>query len=552
MGMRGSKRKILLVEDNEMNREIASAVLQGEFDIIEARDGVEGLELLEEHREDISVVLLDVYMPRCDGFEFLERKRADGRFDMIPVIVATASGVPADEIRCIELGANDFVVKPYNPEVMKNRIRNMIQLRESAALANLLMWDHLTDLYSKDYFHRVVEDAFAADPQAGYDMVCSDVESFKTLNDRYGEKRCDGILRELAESLSGAIPSLVASGRIGGDSFAFLVEHGRADWESVLLGAVNSLQVAHLNVKFGVVEQVDTAMTSAQVCNLAISALETVKGRHDDCVGYFDDELHRKQLLEQSLRDSMETALAEGQFRLFFQPKHDVRSGKTGGAEALVRWFHPELGRINPSVFITVFEQSGFITKLDLFVWEEACKQIRRCIDNGLPVIPISVNVSGIDFDLPDLPERVAAIAGKYGVDRSLLHVELTETAYAENPEAVAKSLAVFRELGFLVELDDFGAGYSSIVSLNTLPLDVMKLDLSMIRSATELNDYRILDSTIQLAKSLGLKTVVEGVESADEAARVADLGCDCIQGYYYARPLSQQDFESYLLRESE
>jgi EAL domain-containing protein (putative c-di-GMP-specific phosphodiesterase class I) len=242
----------------------------------------------------------------------------------------------------------------------------------------------------------------------------------------------------------------------------------------------------------------------------------------------------------------MESSLENGEFKLFLQPKYNVKQDKIDSAEALVRWFHPEVGFISPGLFVPIFEKNGFITMLDLFVWEEACKEVARLRELGLPQVPISVNASRLDFDLEDLPERFAELADKYGVDHRLMHVELTETAYSDNPDVV-KMLATFKELGFSTELDDFGSGYSSLVSLNTLPLDVMKLDMSMIRKATELDDFRIVESTINLARVLGLKTVVEGVETAEEAARVTEMGCDYIQGYFYSRPLRKEEFEEYL-----
>ena len=546
----GMRRLVLVVEDNEVNRETLCALLEDEFDVIQAENGCVGLEQLEQHYQDLALILLDLYMPVCDGFEFLRRKQQDERFDTVPVFVATANGVAADEITCLELGANDFVVKPYNYEIMMNRIHNMIRLRESAALVNQLAWDGVTGLYSKEFFYRAVEDAFATEKCAAFDMVCCDIENFKALSDRYGERNCDRLLHDLATELSNVMPDCVDGGRIGGDIFAFLIAHQERGWERALGPAVDKVPFANLNVKFGIVENVDSGLPVAQTCNRAMRALETVKGLHGNDIAYYDDELHQRQIMEQAIRDSMETALEEMQFSVSYQPKYDVRDNVTGGAEALVRWQHPEMGAISPSVFIPLFERNGFITKLDLFVWEEACKEIKRCSELGLPVVPISVNASRLDFDTPDLHERVAELADKYGIDYALLHIELTETAYSDNPEAVTGMLRSLRSLGFSAELDDFGAGYSSLVSLNTLPLDVMKLDMSMVHLAAELNDFRIVESTIKLAQTLGLKTVVEGVETAEAAQRVREMGCDMIQGYYYSKPLSQQEFERYLAAE--
>ena len=522
-------------------------MLEADFDVIEAEDGQAGLDQLERYYKDLSLVLLDLYMPVCDGFEFLRRKRADGRYDSIPVIVATASGSVQDEITCLELGANDFVLKPYNFEIMANRLNNMIRLRESASIVNQLTHDGVTGLFSKAFFNRTVEGALAGAGGAEFDMACVNVVNFEVLTGRYGEANCDRLLRELAERLGERLPGPVAGGRIGAAKLAFLVEHGPTDWEGLLGGAVKEVPFANVNAKLGVVERVDHAMPASVTCSRALSAIAAVADRHDCDVALFDDELHERQLLEHAIRDCMEDALAESQFSVFFQPKHDVRAGRVGGAEALVRWFHPELGSISPGLFIPIFERNGFITKLDFFVWEEACREVARCRELGLPAVPVSVNVSRLDFDLPDLPARIAGIADRCGVEHSLLHVELTETAYSDNPDAVVKTLRELKGLGFSVELDDFGSGYSSFESLSTLPLDVMKLDMSMVRKAAELDDYRVLESTIKLAHVLGLQTVVEGVETADVAERVTGLGCDFIQGYHYSRPLGREEFEAYL-----
>ena len=541
------KRKILVVEDNAINRAMLTSLLEDDFEIIEAEDGLIGLEELERHYRDISLILLDVYMPRCDGFEFLRRKSQDERLESVPVIITTAGGSVEDEIACLELGANDFVVKPYNFEILLNRVNNLIRLRESAVIVHELTWDSVTGLYNKEFFFQACEEAFAERPDSDFDMLCSDIESFKSLNDRYGEVQCDTLLHELALRLFAEVEGIVCGGRIGPDVFALLVEDGEHAWVECLGHVTRNLPVHNATVKFGIVEHVDHEMAVPTICNRAMSAIETVKGRYGNDVALFDDELHRQQMLEQTIRDSMELALRGLQFSVFYQPKHDVKRNLCGGAEALVRWQHPTVGFISPGLFVPIFERSGFITELDLFVWKEACKEVARMKALDLPCVPISVNFSRLDFDMDDLPERIASIADRFDVEHELLHVELTETAYTDN-HAVVEMLARLKEFGFSTELDDFGSGYSSLASLNTLPLDVMKLDMSMIRKATELNDFRIVESTINLAQVLGLSTVVEGVETAEEARRVSEMGADYIQGYFYSKPLTRDDFEEYLV----
>lgn len=548
--LKTGKRSVLIVEDNDINREMLSAILEDDFTVIEAENGLVGLQRLEESYEDLSLVLLDVMMPVCDGLEFLRRKNEDPRFDSVPVIVTTASVGRDDEIKCLELGANDFVAKPYDVEIMMNRINNTVHLRESASIVNQLMWDELTGLYSKEFFYRRVDSVFVEYPNAEFDMVCSDIENFKSLNDRYGRQNCDQLLHDLADRLTEYLPDFMAGGRVGSDTFAFLIRHQpNHDWTSITPRITKGLLGTNLSIKYGVVENVDRTLASSLTCDRAIMALEMIKGVFNIDVAWYDDKLRKKQLMENAIVETMQQALEEHQFVVYYQPKHDLRTNTTGAAEALVRWIHPELGFISPGSFIPLFERNGFITKLDLYICEEVCKEIKRCEELGLSAIPISFNASRLDFDIPTFAKDVASIVDKHGVSRSLLHVEITETAYSESPDKVIAALQELQDDGFLIDLDDFGSGYSSLSSLNVLPLDVMKIDMSIIRQAAELNDYRIVHSAIQMAQFLGLTTVAEGVETKDVVDKLKELGCDLIQGYYFSRPLRHDEFESYLAR---
>lgn len=544
-----SKRVILVVEDNDINRDTLCSLLEDSFQIIEARDGREGIEQLKRHFHELSLILLDVYMPELDGFEFLRFRNTDERYSSIPVIVTTASESLNDEIECLKLGSNDFVVKPYDVEIILNRIHNTIKLRETASIVNQLTWDHVTNLYRDEFFYRRVEDVLAAYPNQAFDLVCTDIRNFKTLNDRYGRKACDQLLHDLANRLTAVMPGLMAGGRIDGDSFAFLIEHQSDDWTSSLGPVLDGLTTANFFLKVGIVSDVDHALPATDLCDRASLAMKYVSGSFGVGVAWYNEELREQQLLEHIIIESMDTALRERQFSVYYQPKHDVVTGKIAGAEALVRWNHPELGLVRPDVFISIFERNGMIAPLDRYVCEETCREIRRCIDGNLPVVPISINVSRLDFDDPELPSQIAALADRFGIDRSLLHIELTETAYSEDPETVVAALGTLRDAGFKIELDDFGSGYSSLASLNMIPLDILKLDGTMIRQAVKTGDFRIIQSAIQLAKFLDLETVVEGVEGGEEIDRLREMGCDLIQGTYYSWPLRQEEFEHYLAR---
>lgn len=547
------RRTVLVVEDNDMNREILCDLLEDDFNVIQAENGLEGLLKLEERGGDIALVMLDVYMPLCDGFTFLERKRESGRFDSVPVIVMTASDSVEDEIRCLELGATDFITKPYNAEVMKNRMKSLIRLQESSSMLNRLELDELTRLYSKEFFFHNAGIVLQTDPDSRYDIVCCDVEDFRTMNDRYGREQCDRFLHDLAGWLPQVLPGMILGGRLGADVFAFLTEHQEQDWTEILKNARFQPnpdgQPMHFSLKYGVAQDIDHETSVSVSCDRATLALRRIKGRFNTPVAVYDEEMRRMQLRERQLVEFAEPAIENREFQIYYQPKHNLENDATGGAEALVRWIHPQLGFISPGMFIPLFERNGFITKLDFYIWEEVCRELRKLLDEGFPAVPISVNVSRMDFEASDLSEKIAELADKYRLDHSLLHIELTESIAGENPELIQDTLEKLHEKGFVIELDDFGSGYSSLTSLNTLALDVLKLDMSIIRHASATSDYSILRYAVLLADGMRLKTVAEGVETADQVAALKVLGCDYIQGYYYSKPLPGPEFEQYLAR---
>lgn len=540
----GGARTVLVIDDIEMNRELLCDILGDEYEVVQAANGVEGLEALTRLRGDVSLVLLDIVMPVMDGFGFLRAFRADARYDGIPVIVATSSDGPGDEERCLELGANDFVRKPYEAEVLLNRVSNFIALGEARATMAQLRRDALTGLDSREYFARHADGLLAAHGSA-FDMVCCDIRDFKMLNERYGRAQCDRLLRELAGRLV-ELPGVVAAGRIGGDAFGVLAQRAGQDWDGLLSGIARFDWMPHLFVRFGIVEDVGYGDPADLLCDHALVAAEQLRDSSGAGVARYDEAIRERQRAERAIADGLERAFAERQFVAYYQPKHDA-TGRVAGAEALVRWAHPEMGLVPPAAFIPVLERNGMVSDLDSYVCSEACREVARLAELGFAPVPVSVNVSPLDFDYPGLSRSILEIADDSGIDHELLHLELTETACAGDPSSVVRSLEDLRAHGFKVDLDDFGSGFSSLSQLNTLPLDVMKVDASLVRNAVETDDFRIVRMALQLARTLGLETVAEGVETFDVAERLCALGCDLVQGYCYSRPLPAGDFEDYL-----
>ena len=543
------KKTILIVEDNDMNREILHDLLSDDFNVLLANNGLTGLKILEENYRTLSMILLDIYMPECNGFDFLERKWENAEFRAIPVIVMTASNTVEDEIRCLKLGASDFLSKPYNTEVMKNRIRSLIHLRETSSILNLLEKDTLTGLLSKEFYLHQVNNLLAKTPDEKYDLICSDIENFRRLNDRYGETKCDQFLSYLAKRLSSLLPDIVLAGRVGVDVFAFLIKHKNGDWaEDLLKNIVEEDTFPGVQLKYGLLPLVDTTLSATSLVNNATSAIKEIKGHYNTHLAVFDETFQKKLLRTHLIEEGMFDALKNKEFKVYYQPKHSVKDDTIVGAEALVRWEHPKLGFITPNVFIPIFEKNGFISELDYYVWEAVCKEIRNCLDIGFAIVPISVNVSRNDFDNPNMAGRLINLVDKYRIDHSLFHIELTESASMDNLESICATCKKLHDAGFIIELDDFGSGYSALSSISLLNVDIMKLDVSLIHNASETKNYSLLRYAIQLAESMKLKTVAEGVEIEEQAMALRVLGCDYIQGYYYSKPLKREEFEPYLL----
>ena len=266
----------------------------------------------------------------------------------------------------------------------------------------------------------------------------------------------------------------------------------------------------------------------------------------------YDDKLSEKLNRQQEMSQTALTALRERQIQVYYQPKHGLSSDKTEGAEALVRWIHPGLGFINPGEFISLFEANGFIKQLDMHVFERVCEDILRWKQTGIPVVPVSINLSRRDFELEDLDKKIISHVKEAGIDTSLIHFEITESAFANDAKKVAQIVDSLHDAGFQIELDDFGTGYSSLTALTSMHLDVVKLDMSIIRNDRSEYEANILEFAMHLAKIVHLKTVQEGVETQEQVDRLRALGCDYIQGYFYSRPLPVKEFEAYLLKEQE
>ena len=546
-----TKDTVLIIEDDEINRGILSALLEEKFNLFEAENGKVGLDVLSENFKKISIILLDLMMPVMDGYEFLQRISQEKRFKSIPVIILTANNADADQIRALKLGASDFITKPYNPNIIVNRIEAIIRLRRSFEILSATVLDNLTGVYLSQAFFVRAKQILKNHHSDEYDFVCTNIESFKIMNSRHGRKSGDKLLQEVAGKFKSILQKHEICGRISADRFMILLRHREPDFYKKLEDEItkifkNGIADAFV-LKFGICENIDHEEDTSSIYDNAMFALNSITRRYGKTISYFNQDLRKKAQAEQDVIDNMEEALDAKEFVVFYQPKHGIKENKAMGAEALVRWNSKKFGFMSPGLFIPIFEQNGFITKLDYYIWEDVCKMLHERIENNDIVVPVSVNISRSDFDMSDLDQKIIALADKYNVPHNLLHLELTESAYNENSEQIKKIIDSLHSAGFIIELDDFGTGYSSLSILTKIPFDILKLDMSLVREIKNLAGRNVLSCIVDLANRFNMKTVAEGCEDQETTEILGELGCDLIQGYFYSKPLPANEFFEYI-----
>ena len=543
------RKRILVVEDNELNRAMLCEILAEKYGVLEAGNGQEALDILRQNRDGVSLILLDVMMPVMDGYTFLDRVREDEELSLIPVIVMTQGSSEEDEVAALAHGATDFVPKPYRPQVILHRVASLIKLRETAAMVNMFQYDRLTGLYSKEFFYQKVRELLDANPDREYNIVCSNIENFKLFNDTFGMKEGDRLLREVADVAKEMVGNGGFCGRYTADRFLCLLERkkekqDRQNFGNFVLEGVTALR--NIVMRWGIYEITDTSIPVEQMCDRALLAVDSIKGQYNQYFAVYDDALRGKLLREKAITDAMETALAEGQFMVYLQPKYSLKENCMAGAEALVRWNHPEWGFMSPGEFIPLFEKNGFIHRLDQYVWECVCALLSRWQEQGLPLLPVSMNVSRTDIYQIDLVETFRGLVQKYGINPRYLHLEITESAYAENPGQIIGTVSQLRALGFPIEMDDFGSGYSSLNMLGQMKLDILKLDMKFVQNEIAKSaDQSILEDIIAMAHRLRLDVVAEGVETREQVSRLMAVDCDYVQGYYFAKPMPIPELEA-------
>lgn len=549
------KRRILVVDDEQINCDILSDILQEQYDIISVNDGDEAMEILCAEYETISLVLLDLMMPRVSGIEVLHIMRNDPDLQHIPVIVMTSD--QSAEVESLRLGAVDFIPKPYaQPEVIQARVDRIIELYEDQQTIRSTERDSLTGLYHQAYFFRYGVLFDQRHPDAEMDAIVIDISHFRMLNERYGKNYGDSVLRHIAQRLQGFLSrSNGIACRQDADTFLVYCLHG-CDYQAMLddasvtsAGPGNSAGFT-LRLRMGVYPCADKSIDIERRFDRARLAADTMRNNYAQSISLYDSTLHDTELFAELLLEDFPAALAGRQFQVYYQPKFDIRPDASvlSSAEALVRWNHPTLGLMSPGTFIPLLESKGLIPQLDRFVWREVAAQIRDWKRQLGVSVPVAVNISRLDLYDPDLPDHFLNLTEEYHLSPTEYLLEITETAYTQDTDQIISAVQQLRSMGFRVEMDNFGAGYSSLNMLSSLPIDALKLDMHFIHRAFQgARDLKVLELVIDIARYLNVPIIALGVETSEQLHALRAMGCDYAQGYLFSRPIPPEAFQPLL-----
>ena len=564
--------KILVIEDERAIRMNLLKLLSAEgFQSIGADNGASGVQLAKDEQPDL--IICDILMPELNGYEVLQALQQDSVTATIPFIFLTAKAERSDWRHAMKLGADDYLTKPFTRAELLEAIATRLQKQESltqrhtleltqaqAQMNYLLHHNHLTNLPNQILLQERLTQLLAQpDARSRQISILSlGLEQLNQINNTLGPASGDLLLQAVAERLLGCVGKLDTLAHLGAEQFAILLTTINYREEVVqmaqtLLDAFSSpfrvdIHEIYLTAKIGIAffgrdgRDLDTLIKHASAARE--DATKPGQKPYQFYMASIGAKSQKALFLEIELRQGLERS----EFEVYYQPKVNLRTGEIEGAEALVRWHHPERGPVSPGEFIPVAEKTGFIVPLGEWILRTACTQAKLWQTAGLPPVRIAVNLSGHQFNQPNLGSLVVEILRETELDPNYLELELTESTVMQNPENAIAMLRELKSLGIQISIDDFGTGYSSLSYLRQFPFDILKIDRSFVCDLTENpKNVAILTAILQMARSLNLKVVAEGVETPGQLAFLHGHECDEIQGYWFSPPLSAKTFEELL-----
>lgn len=541
------KPAILAAGIDSTSRQYLIRALEGQYTVLIAGNCEESLNMLNKHEDSLALIILVIASLNDEIIDILEQAKDDPLLKHIPVIVMSDSRDV--EAHALKNGALDFLMLPCpSSEVIRAHVQRTLELSENLNIIRFTERDQLTGLYNKEYFFKYADQFDLYHRDMEMDAVIVNISHFHMINERYGRAYGDDILRHVGERIRQSLDIGIACRR---DADAFLVYRPHCDeYETFLRNEPNNMD-NQVRLRIGIYPNVDKTLDIERRFDRAKLAADTVRNNFDRTIAFYDDKMRETEIYMEQLLEDFQQGISEKQFVVYYQPKFAIQGTLPvlNSAEALVRWNHPQRGMISPGVFIPLFESDGLIRQLDNYVWREVAMQMRDWKDRLGICVPVSVNMSRVDMLDEDLVDHIKSLVAEFGLNRDEFLLEITETAYTQDSEQIIKTVKAFREAGFRIEIDDFGSGYSSLSMISTLPMDALKLDMEFMRNAfRERKNTRMLDAVIDIAYSLEVPTIAEGVETAEQMFALKEMGCDIVQGFYFSRPIPAAEFEEFLL----
>lgn len=541
------KATIVLFSDSREDERDLRAILEPDYRLCRAKRTEDAADWLRKNKKDGNAVLMDSdFLNKEETREFV---RDCGNLEIPIITLIRGSAAEADW--AVEKGAADVLVRPFGRAICRKRLSALLLNSKNQQEKRL---DLLTGLYNKTAFYEEVENLLWQNPRQSYVLLCLDIRRFKLVNDLFGEKEGDRLLRFTGGLLESEVRGYKGTaGRLTSDIFVCCIPNIRAQCENLFYTIRDKLKEYPLNmeilVKMGFFVIEDPSLPVALMCDRAVLAVESIKGDYLKPYAIYSEELRENLLLHQQLTNDMERALQNREFKVYMQPKCDMGTGMIVGAEALVRWEHPQKGTLLPGKFIPIFEENNFIKKLDPYIWEEVCRFLKEWIGQGHTPVPVSVNISRTSLYGSDVYGTLTALAEKYEISPELLELEITESAYVRDIRHLSEVLRRLRDYGFPVLMDDFGSGYSSLSMLKDIDIDILKLDMRFLSEAKEdyYKGYKIMETVLQMAEKLSLYVIAEGVETREQVHLLLSMGCHYAQGFYYYRPMPLEEFKKML-----
>ena len=564
--------KILVIEDQEDIRDIMGEILMAEgFEVVDAEDGCLGVETALDHKPDL--IICDVMMPEMDGYGVLTTLRDNPLSADIPFIFLTAKVSKMDMRQGMELGAEDYLTKPFTRaellaavnvqlEKLNRRLAVNFRLKEmEAQLKKLAYYDSLTGLPNqlllRERFNQVKE--IADEGNELISILTIDLDRTAHLNTGWGQVYGDSLLKAIAQRLLSYIGDSDIVAKLSTSDFAviFTLIKDKSVAEERAKAILNALaspfildgKQVFITASVGMSfypedeEDIDSLITNAR------AAMWQAQRQGGNLYQVYTPEINNRSERQLKLEGSLYKALERSEFDVHYQPKVELKTGKIVGAEALLRWSHPELGSISPIEFIPIAEETGWIVPIGEWILKTACQQLQKW-QKDVGDLRVAVNLSARQFSQASLQDTMAQIFQQTGIEAKSLELEITESLLMKDIDNAITTLQELQSLGITISIDDFGTGYSSLGYLKQFPFNNLKIDRCFVRNIS-VNDKNIAitKAIIDMAHNLKLKVIAEGVETQEELDFLREHECDEIQGYLFSRPVPAEELGS-LIRE--